>query len=250
MIDVVLLIVIAASTLLGLLRGFVSIVIGTVSWLVAAWAAFAFGNDAARWWAAPAAPGGEHFIGGYLGVGIGVMIVVAVIGMVIKHIVHRNMLGSLDRLLGGVLGAVRGGLIAAILVLLGSFTPLAGEPSWRASSVRPVLNPAVAWMNSKLPHWEVPGADLLPKALPMDALSPSALMELGKSAGGALGKPGATGDNGILNQVVAGSGWLRPANAEQGSDHDPAEVRPDAPALPGNIEPDDPANVDRRRGDH
>ncbi len=36
MIDVVLLI--AASTLLGMLRGFVGIVIGTLSWLLAAWA--------------------------------------------------------------------------------------------------------------------------------------------------------------------------------------------------------------------
>lgn len=250
MIDVVLLIVIAASTLLGMLRGFVGIVIGTLSWLLAAWAAFAFGNDAARWWAAPAAPGGEHFVGGYLGVGIGVMIVVAVIGMVIKAMIHRSMLTSLDRLLGGVLGAVRGGLIATILVLLAGFTPLTAEPSWKRSAVRPVLNPAVAWMNGKLPHWQVPGADLLPKTLPTDMLSPSALMELGKSAGADLGKPGAAGDNGILNQVVAGSGWLRPAKAEQGDAYDPAEVRPDAPALPDSIEPGDPANVDRRRGDH
>jgi len=250
MIDVVLLIVIAASALLGMLRGFVGIVIGTLSWLLAAWAAFAFGNDAAHWWAAPAAPGGEHFVGGYLGVGIGVMIVVAVIGMVIKAMVHRSMLTSLDRLLGGVLGVVRGGLIAAILLLLGSFTPLTAEPSWQRSAVRPLLNPTVAWMNSKLPHWQVPGADLLPKTLPTDALSPSALMELGKSAGAGLGKPGAAGDNGILNQVVAGSGWLRPAKAEQGDSYDPAEVRPDAPALPDSIEPGDPANVDRARGDH
>ncbi len=148
--------------------------------------AFAFGNDAAHWWAAPA-PGGEHFVGGYLGVGIGVMIVVAVIGMVIKALVHRSMLTSLDRLLGGVLGPC-GDLIAAILLLLGSFTPLTAEPSWQRSAVRPLLNPTVAWMNSKLPHWEVPGADLLPKALPTDALSPSALMELGKNAGAGLGK--------------------------------------------------------------
>jgi len=170
--------------------------------------------------------------------------------MVIKVMVHRSMLTSLDRLLGGVLGVVRGGLIAAILLLLGSFTPLTAEPSWQRSAVRPLLNPTVAWMNSKLPHWEVPGADLLPKALPTDALSPSALMELGKNAGAGLGKPGAAGDNGILNQVVAGSGWLRPAKAEQGDSYDPAEVRPDAPALPDSIEPGDPANVDRARGDH
>jgi membrane protein required for colicin V production len=120
MIDVVLLIVIAASTLFGMLRGFVGIVIGTLSWLLAAWAAFAFGNDAARWWAARRTRR-RALRGGYLGVGIGVMIVVAVIGMVIKAMIHRSMLTSLDRLLGGA-GAVRGGLIAAILVLLAGFT--------------------------------------------------------------------------------------------------------------------------------
>jgi hypothetical protein len=63
-------------------------------------------------------------------VGIGVMIVVAVIGMVIKAMIHRSMLTSLDRLLGGA-GAVRGVLIAAILVLLAGFTPLTAEPSWK-----------------------------------------------------------------------------------------------------------------------
>ncbi|MEL6047548.1 CvpA family protein, partial [Stenotrophomonas maltophilia] len=63
MIDVLLLIVIAASTMLGMLRGFVGIVIGTLSWLLSAWAELSFGNDAAHWWAAQAAPGGEHFVG-------------------------------------------------------------------------------------------------------------------------------------------------------------------------------------------
>jgi membrane protein required for colicin V production len=111
------------------------IVIGTLSWLLAAWAAFPSATMR-PWWAAPAAPGGEHFVGGYLGVGIGVMIVVAVIGMVIKAMIHRSMLTSLDRLLGGVLGAVRGGLIAAILVLLAG-SPADRRTSWQRSAVRP-----------------------------------------------------------------------------------------------------------------
>ncbi|MEL6047388.1 CvpA family protein, partial [Stenotrophomonas maltophilia] len=75
-----------------MLRGSGGLVRGTLSWLLAAWAAFAVGKDAAHWWAAPAAPGGEHFDGGNLGVGIGVMNVVAVSGMVIKALVHRSML--------------------------------------------------------------------------------------------------------------------------------------------------------------
>lgn len=49
MIDMVLGVIILVSALLGLLRGFVAIVVGTLSWLLAGWATFLFGGPAARW---------------------------------------------------------------------------------------------------------------------------------------------------------------------------------------------------------
>lgn len=44
MIDIVLGVIILVSALLGLLRGFVAIVVGTLSWLLAGWATFMFGG--------------------------------------------------------------------------------------------------------------------------------------------------------------------------------------------------------------
>ena len=43
MIDIALLVVIALSALLGVLRGFVSIVISLASWVLGGWAALVFG---------------------------------------------------------------------------------------------------------------------------------------------------------------------------------------------------------------
>ncbi len=53
MIDLILAIIILVSALLGLLRGFVSIIISTSSWLLASWATFEFGNTASHWLAEP-----------------------------------------------------------------------------------------------------------------------------------------------------------------------------------------------------
>ncbi len=57
MIDFVLLAVIGISTLLGVMRGFVSIVISTFSWLLGGWAALMFGKSAASATRPSGAPG-------------------------------------------------------------------------------------------------------------------------------------------------------------------------------------------------
>ena len=49
MFDLVLLAIIGISALLGLMRGFVGIVVGAASWLLSGWAAFQFGGAAGRW---------------------------------------------------------------------------------------------------------------------------------------------------------------------------------------------------------
>lgn len=76
MIDIALLVVIALSALLGVLRGFVSIVISLASWVLGGWAALVFGQDAAAWWAASAEPGTGHVIAGYVSVFLLVMVAV------------------------------------------------------------------------------------------------------------------------------------------------------------------------------
>lgn len=246
MIDAVLLLVIAISTLLGVLRGFVGIVISTLSWLLGGWAALVFGRDAAAWWSAPAAPGSGHYVAGYLTVFLLVMVSVWAIGLVIRQAVRSTSLSGADRLLGGGLGLARGGLIACALLLLGSYTPLTREAAWQGSQLRAALDPGVGWMQAHMPRMpelpELPTLDDVQALKGLQAL-PMALPEVNAAQlpDAELGKPGATGDNGVLGQLLGGRGGPRPLDetpqqAVDPENNDPARMRPDAtvPARNGS----------------
>jgi membrane protein required for colicin V production len=160
MIDIVLLIIIGGSALLGLIRGLVGTLVSTAAWLLAGWAAFEFGGEAAVWLSdGGGKPTMTEMFGGYALSFVVVMVVVALVGALAKSMVRSVGLSGVDRMLGAALGLLRGAFLACILVLLMGFTPLPREPSWRQSSVVPVLLPAAGWMRSKLPDWSVPEMD-------------------------------------------------------------------------------------------
>ncbi len=159
MIDIVLLIIIGGSTLLGLIRGLVGTLVSTAAWLLAGWVTFQFGGQAASWLSDDGKPTMTELFGGYALSFVVVMVAVALVGALAKSMVQSVGLSGMDRMLGAVLGLLRGAFLACILVLLMGFTPLPHEPSWQQSSVLPILLPGAGWMRSKLPDWSVPEMD-------------------------------------------------------------------------------------------
>lgn len=256
MFDAVLLGVIGLSTLLGLLRGFVGIIVGAASWLLSGWAAFQFGASAGRWLADGGEVRASHMLGGYLMVFLGVMAVVMLAGWVLRSALQSMRLGGADRALGAGLGAVRGLFFAAVLVVVASFTPLPREPVWQQSAVLPFVSPLASWMRSQLPDLSVPEMPALPGLDALGALGGMA------GIGGEAGRPGpmgvgndpATGDNAAFNDSALGNGMQqivrqalgqRPAAAPATAPgQDPARVMP-ANIDPAQVRPtNDPARVD------
>ncbi|HYG06860.1 MAG TPA: CvpA family protein [Stenotrophomonas sp.] len=209
MIDLVLLGVIGLSALLGLFRGFIGIVVGTLSWLLAVWLSFLFGGAAADWLAQGQHPGLSHYLGGYGGVFVVVFAAVALVGWLIRAAVNAVRLGGLDRIAGFGLGALRGVVLACVLVLLMGYSSLPQEAAWRQSQVVPWLAPGAQWMRAQLPDWSVPVTDL-----------------------GKLALPGDNGDLSATGQPVA----LPAAEGRAGQGGETATAEP-AAALPRNIEP-------------
>ena len=158
--DLVLLAVIVLSAVLGLFRGFIETVVSNVAWLLAGWAAFRFGNSAGQWLASGAEPSATQAVAGYVLVFLLVLVAVVLIGKAIHAAVDAVSLGGLDRMLGLLLGGIRGVVIACVLVLLAGFTPLTAQPAWKQSRLLPVLLPGADWMRAHLPHWSVPAVDL------------------------------------------------------------------------------------------
>ncbi|MCD9087921.1 CvpA family protein [Stenotrophomonas sp. SY1] len=220
MLDLLLLGLIAISALLGLIRGLLATVLGVASWGLAAWAALLYGESAAQFLSAGSPAESGDYIGGYLLVFIGVLLVMALLGMLLRGVVNATVLLKWpDRLLGLGLGTLRGVLLAVLAVFALGFSSMREAPAWRQSVVLPWLQPMADWLREQLPK---------PSQSP--AMS---LMDLGKSV--------LAGDNGGPNESDAGSGLL-PALLEQvGNDHrqragQDNPVDP-AGALPSNIDP-------------
>lgn len=161
MIDVLLLVLIGGSTLLGLLRGMVGTLVSVVGWVLAGWLSFRYGESAAFWWSDNGVPSSAELFGGYVGTFIVVLVAVTLVGMLLRSAIKTVGLSGLDRLLGMVLGLLRGALLGCLLVLLMGFTPMTKEPSWAQSRLLPVLLPGAEWLHGQLPDWSVPESDSL-----------------------------------------------------------------------------------------
>lgn len=230
MIDLVLLGVIGLSALLGLFRGFIGIVVGTLSWLLAVWLSFLFGGAAAHWLAGTQHPTLTQYVCGYGGLFIAVFAAVAIVGWLIRAAVNAVRLGGLDRIAGFGLGAVRGVVLACVLVLLMGYSSLPQEDTWRQSQVVPWLAPGAHWMRAQLPDWSVPVADLGKLALPGDNDDFSATGQP-VAVPAAEGHVGRGGETAVAEPATALPTNIEPAPARAG-EHGPRRADPHGQARP------------------
>lgn len=159
LLDLALLAIIGVSALFGLMRGFVGVLVSIAAWLLAGWAAFHFGAETARWMSSDGPPTASELLGGYALSFIAVMLFVGLVGWVVRQLVKTIGLSGVDRLLGLVLGLLRGAFVASVLVLLTGFTSLPREPEWQRSAVIPALLPVAQWLSVWLPEWTVQELD-------------------------------------------------------------------------------------------
>jgi len=174
--DLVLLAVIGLSMLFGLMRGFIGVLASLLAWLLAGWASFHFGARIALLLAGGhGSPSSGQLFAGYGLSFLCVLLVVGIVGWLVRKLVHAVGLSGVDRVLGLALGAVRGGFVACLLVLLMGFTAMPREPGWRDSQVVPVLLPGAQLLRGLLPSWASQRVDFGPSrnhsSLPGDALA-------------------------------------------------------------------------------
>jgi len=146
--DICILFVVLVSVIQAIISGFFQEVFGIAGlvfgYLVAAWkyerlADYFTPYITKRWIAENAA---------FLVIFLGVMLVAGILGRIVHRIVKTAGLSGIDRLLGGLLGLVRGSLMVAIVLLgMTAFTPAA---KWlQTSALAPyflVVGRAAIWV--------------------------------------------------------------------------------------------------------
>jgi membrane protein required for colicin V production len=172
-IDALLMVVVGASALFGLMRGFVGGLASIAAWLLGGWAALNLGGDVARWSSNAAEPDAVHLLAGYGGCFVVVSLAVAALAWVTRRALSGMGLGGVDRGLGLALGLARGGFVACVLVLLLGFTHLPRDAGWQGSVVVPIFKPGARWLAAWLPDWAAARLDLDGRGPPND--TPAAL---------------------------------------------------------------------------
>ena len=150
--DWTLLAVLAASVVVGLMRGFVFECLSLAGWVVA-W-------FAAQWVApllAPHLPVGAAGSSLRLGVSFAAafaaaLIVWSLLARLVRLLIHATPLSVADRLLGGGFGALRGAVLLLAVATVVALTPASQSAGWRASQGARWLGQALASLKPLLPE--------------------------------------------------------------------------------------------------
>ena len=150
-VDLALLGVLALSTLVGVMRGFVFEVLSLAGWIAAYFAAH---------WAAPQlAPqlpigtsgSALNYAAAFAIVFLLVVIVWSIAAGLLRRLIHATPLSAFDRLLGAGFGFARGVILLIVVATLVSLTPLARHPQWTQSLGKPWLEGVLRGLKPVLP---------------------------------------------------------------------------------------------------
>ncbi|MBY0576867.1 MAG: CvpA family protein [Gallionellaceae bacterium] len=137
------------SLSLGLWRGLVYEVLSLLGWPLAFVLSRMFAADVA-----PMMPGAQEAVQmglAYAAVFIVALIVWAILVWLVSKLVKAVGLGWLDRILGGIFGIVRGGLVVLVLAWLAGLTQIPEQPFWRTAKTSKMAEDAALLTKAWLP---------------------------------------------------------------------------------------------------
>ncbi len=149
-VDFIILGIIGVSALISLVRGFVREAFSLAAWVLAFWVAWSFFRDLSpylSWFSTPSVRHATSFITLF----IVTLMLGGLVNFLIGQLVDKTGLGGMDRLLGMLFGAARGGVLVAILVVLAGLTPLPNDPWWQQSQLIGYFQELAIWLRSLLP---------------------------------------------------------------------------------------------------
>lgn len=149
-IDYVIIGIIALSSLVSLIRGFVREAFSLVAWVLSFWVAWNFFRDLAphmTWFTVPSVQLGVSFLILFLVT----LMLGALVNYLLGQLVDKTGLTGTDRMIGVLFGLARGALLVAVMVLLAGLTPFPNDPWWQESQLIGYFQELALWLKSLLP---------------------------------------------------------------------------------------------------
>ncbi|HEY1147592.1 MAG TPA: CvpA family protein [Pseudoduganella sp.] len=149
--DYIVIFVLAASIIIGLIRGLVKELLALASWIVAFITANAYAADLAQM--LPTAVPGEplRLILAFIALFIGVRLLMGLLGMAIDAVIEAGGLSLADRGLGALFGIGRGIVFVLAGVILCGMTSIPKQDFWTQSLLSPWAESGVRTVKPFLP---------------------------------------------------------------------------------------------------
>ena len=136
--DYLVIFVLAASVVIGVMRGMVREILSLASWVVAFVVANAYATALAHT-LPPVVPGDVlRLILAFIVLFIGARILVGLLAMALGALIEAGGLSALDRLLGVLFGLGRGVVIVLAAVILCGMTSIPQQTFWRNAQLSPL----------------------------------------------------------------------------------------------------------------
>lgn len=155
--DYLLLGLVGLSAIMGIYRGFVKEALALAGWVVAVWGAWQFGDEMAAMLPAFVDDPVLMLWAARLLMLILCLFVVGVINKLMSILVEQTGLSGTNRLLGGIFGVARGGIVAAVVVSLLQTAGFDQDPWWNESKLIPYAAP----ISDRLSEYANRGIDML-----------------------------------------------------------------------------------------
>ena len=147
--DIAVIAILLVSLSLGLWRGLVYEVLSLLGWPLAFVLSRVFANDVV-----PMMPGEQEVVRimlAYAVVFVAALIVWGILVWLASKLIKAIGLGWLDRVLGGIFGALRGGLVVLALAWLAGLTQMPERPFWRDAQTARLVEDVALWSKVWLP---------------------------------------------------------------------------------------------------
>jgi membrane protein required for colicin V production len=131
--------VIALSTLFAFIRGFTRELIALLAWIFGVVAAIVFSPSVATWLPDFGANEALRYILAFAIILVVALFVGALVAWPLGSVIRKSGLGFVDRFLGAIFGAARGGLLVLGFVLVAGLTSLPRQDWWQNAALAPAL---------------------------------------------------------------------------------------------------------------
>lgn len=150
-VDIILIFVIVLSALFSLLRGFVREAISLATWVVAIWVAATFAPRVSAMLQSSIESEAVRQAVGFGVLFVATLMVGALVGFLVGQVVKKTGLGGADRIFGVLFGALRGGVIIIVFVVIAGMTPLPDYAWWKQSQLLPWFEDAAVKIQDYIP---------------------------------------------------------------------------------------------------